>query len=390
MASIARRQVLMGAGLLCGAAALGWPGQLAFAATPTDKRLMVIILRGGMDGLAAVPPLGDPAYRSARGALALPASATLPLDGFFAMHTALKPLHDLYQAKELLLIHAAATPYRERSHFDAQDLLENGSVKPHGLATGWLARTVDALGADTRGLALGPAVPLVLQGTKQIQSWAPSILPEVDDDFLNRVAHMYRGDEPLAMALQEGMGMPEVVRDKKAGRGPRQFIETMKVAAGFLQRPDGARLATIDLTGWDTHANQGTEQGRMIEPMRILAEGITAFRAGMGDDWRRTAVVVVTEFGRTVAANGSGGSDHGTGSVAFLIGGGVRGGRVVGDWPGLASNRLYQNRDLYPANDLRGLLKGVLADHLGLDDRRLASAIFPASDGVAPAKGLIA
>lgn len=390
MRSIARRHVLTGAGLLCGAAMLGWPGRLALAAAPTDKRLMVVILRGGMDGLAAVPPVGDPAYRAARGALALPDTAHLPLDGIFAIHAALKPLHDLYRAKELLLVHAAATPYRERSHFDAQDLLENGSAKAHGLATGWLARTVDALGAGTRGLALGPAVPLVLQGTKQVQSWAPSILPEVDEDFLARVARMYRGDEALAMALEEGMGMPDVATGKKPGRGPRQFIETMKVAATFLHRPDGARLATIDLTGWDTHANQGTEQGRMIEPMRILAEGITALRDGMAEDWRHTAVVVITEFGRTVAANGSGGSDHGTGSVAFLVGGAVRGGRVVGDWPGLASNRLYQNRDLYPANDVRGLLKGVLADHLGLDDKRLSGTIFPASDGVAPFKGLIA
>ena len=390
MQSITRRHVLTGTGLLCGAAMLGWPGRLALAAAPTDKRLMVVILRGGMDGLAAVPPIGDSAYRAARGALALPTSAVLPLDGFFAMHAALKPLHDLYQQKQLLLVHAAATPYRERSHFDAQDLLENGSLKPHALATGWLARSVDALGAGSRGLALGPAVPLVLQGTKQIQSWAPSILPEVDEDFLNRVARMYRSDEPLAMALQEGMGMPEVASNKKAGRGPRQFIETMKVAATFLRWPDGARLATIDLTGWDTHANQGTEQGRMIEPMRILGEGIIALRDGMAEDWQRTAVVVVTEFGRTVAANGSGGSDHGTGSVAFLVGGAVRGGRVVGDWPGLAANRLYQNRDLYPANDVRGLLKAVLADHIGLDDRRLSTAIFPGSDGVAPFKNLIA
>jgi uncharacterized protein (DUF1501 family) len=305
------------------------------------------------------------------------------------MHTALKPLHELYQQKQLLLVHAAATPYRERSHFDAQDLLENGSSKPHGLTTGWLARTVDALGANTRGLALGPAVPLVLQGTKQIQSWAPSILPEADEDFLARVARMYRDDQALSAALGEGMTMPEVA-GKKSGRGPRQFIEIMRTAATFLRRPDGARLATIDLTGWDTHANQGTEQGRMAEAMRILAEGITALRDGLAEDWRKTVVVVVTEFGRTVAANGSGGSDHGTGSVAFLLGGAVRGGRIVGDWPGLAAGRLYQNRDLFPANDLRGLLKGVLADHLGLDDRRLGNTIFPGSDGVAPLTGLTA
>jgi uncharacterized protein (DUF1501 family) len=232
-------------------------------------------------------------------------------------------------------------------------------------------------------------VPLVLQGTKQIQSWAPSILPEADEDFLARVARMYRDDQALSAALGEGMTMPEVA-GKKSDRGPRQFIEIMRTAATFLRRPDGARLATIDLTGWDTHANQGTEQGRMAEAMRILAEGIAALRDGMAEDWRKTVVVVVTEFGRTVAANGSGGSDHGTGSVAFLLGGAVRGGRIVGDWPGLAAGRLYQNRDLFPANDLRGLLKGVLADHLGLDDRRLGNTIFPGSDGVAPLTGLTA
>jgi uncharacterized protein (DUF1501 family) len=396
MTDFSRRDVLIGAGIFGCCGLLGFPA-MSFASADTDRRLMVVILRGAMDGLAAVPAIGDASYRGARGDLALPDSQLLPLDGHFAMNAAAPQLHALYQAQQLLILHAAATPYRERSHFEAQDLLENGSAVPHGLQTGWLGRTVDALGGRVQGLAIGPTVPLVLQGAHNIQSWAPSNLREVGDaDFMRRVEMMYRNDPVLSGALAEGQAMQRqadasgAMGDKGEGAGKAQFAGMMKTAAAFMSQPSGARIGTIDLTGWDTHAGQGTTQGRFTQVLGTLSAGIDAFRAGMGPAWNDTAVLMMTEFGRTVHGNGTGGSDHGTASAAFLAGGSVKGGRVIGNWPGLAPDQLYQNRDLYPDNDLRSLVKAVLTQHLALPGDTVDTAIFPQSTGVAPFPGLFA
>jgi uncharacterized protein (DUF1501 family) len=383
---ISRRNFLAGIGLAGMTALLDMP-VMSFASAPTDKRLMVVILRGAMDGLAAVPPVADPNYHAARGALALPDAALLPLDGNFAMNAAAPQLQALFRQKQLLILHACASPYRERSHFEAQDLLENGSPKPHGLTTGWLGRTVDALGGQAQGLAIGPTVPLVLQGAHKVESWAPSNLPGVNQDFLNRIQYMYKSDPALSQALAEAEGM-QGGASAMGSAGPRQFIGMMKTAASFMIKPDGARIATIDIAGWDTHANQGTGKGRFAQALGILSEGVDAFRTGMGPEWDKTAVLMITEFGRTVAANGSGGSDHGTATAAFLAGGRVQGGRVIGNWPGLAQNQLYQNRDLYPDNDIRSLIKAVLAQHLAIPGGIIDQTIFPQSGTVGAYKGL--
>ncbi len=375
---ISRRNLLLGAGAMlacCGVA--GFPG-LTLAAAPTDKRLLVVILRGGMDGLGVIVPYGDKGFADLRRKLAPTPQTLLPMDGFFMMHGALKPLHDMYLQKEMIVLHAAASPYRERSHFDAQNLLENGAVKPHALSTGWLGRSLAALGQGKDGLSLGPAVPLVLQGVKSVQSYTPSALPEVSEDFVNRVMYMYKHDEVLSSALQASRMTPEM-DDAARGRGPKQFIEMMKTAAKFMSPATGAKIAAIDLGGWDTHANQGTEKGRLSNALDILAQGIAAYKTGMGDVWEDTAVLAITEFGRTAADNGTGGTDHGTASAAFLLGGNVNGGRVIGDWPGLARGNLYQERDLYPANDLRALLKAVVEAHLGIDVSTATRTIFPES-----------
>ncbi|PZP84621.1 MAG: hypothetical protein DI582_08265 [Azospirillum brasilense] len=384
---LTRRRFLLGMGALSCCSVLGLP-RLAFASAPTEKRLMVVILRGAMDGLGAIAPIKDANYHAIRSKLALPETALLPLDGYFAMHRALQPIHALYGSKELLVLHAVSTPYRDRSHFDAQDLLENGSPRPHGLNTGWLGRTLQAM-AGTKGLAVGPSVPLIMQGSKQVQSWAPSMLPETDADFLSRVSYMYAADPMFGDALKEAGGMADMAKGN-AVRGQRQFIDLMKNAATFMVKPDGARLATIDLTGWDTHAGQGTDNGRLPQALGVLAEGLSAFRSGMGAAWKDTAVLVVTEFGRTVRMNGTGGTDHGTGSVAFLLGGTVRGGQIIGEWPTLAENALYEGRDLYPANDMRSLQKAVLQQHLGLSADVVESAIFPDSRSSAAYPGLFA
>lgn len=384
MTDFSRRHFMMGAGVLTCCGITGFSSlSMAKTGITGDKRLLVVILRGAMDGLAAIPAIGDKDYRDARRTLALPDNMLLPMDGFFSMHASLQPMHDLYKKKELLVLHASATPYRERSHFDAQDLLENGASKPHSLSTGWLGRTVAALGGATEGLAIGSMVPLVLQGAPRVQSWAPATLPEVDGDFLNRVMHMYGQDEMLKQALTQGMGAPDVGDMGKSGRGRREFVDLMRTAAAFMSKQDGPRIATIDLGGWDTHANQGTDTGgRFSQAAQVLGGGMASFREGMGDAWKNTAVLVITEFGRTVAGNGTGGSDHGTASAAFLAGGSVRGGRVIGDWPGLSEAKLFQGRDLYPQNDIRALMKGVLQDHMAVSESALEQSIFPQSQGV--------
>jgi len=369
------------AGALALASAL-WPMRFAFAETPHENRLLVVILRGAMDGLAAVVPYADRAYADVRGAMALPQNAAtlIQLDGMFAMHTALKPLTELYQQKQLLILHAAATSYRDRSHFDAQDLLENGSDKPHALTTGWLNRAVLVLPKSQEALAIGSSVPLMLRGQAKVGSWAPSVLPDVDEDFLSRVMHMYQSDPLLLRALTSAQDMRGVGGSVMGGRGTKAFIGMIEKAAAFMSAPTGARIGTIELGGWDTHANQGLEKGRLANNFSILADGLVAYKKAMGAVWAQTAVLVITEFGRTVKGNGTSGTDHGTGSIAMLLGGGVSGGRVVGDWPGLS--QLYEDRDLMPVNDLRGLLKSTLNQHLGIQDTVLDQQIFPGSNGI--------
>lgn len=388
MKDISRRHFIAGAGGLGMLGILGWPG-MSLAALNTQKRLMLVILRGAMDGLGAVPPVGDKSYRYARGALAMPDAGLLPLDGFFAMNAALKPLHDLYQSRELVVLHATATPYRDRSHFDAQDLLENGTIKPHQVSTGWLGRTINAMGGSAEGLAMGATVPLVLQGSTHVQSWAPAILPEVDQDFMGRVARMYEHDPLLSTAIAQQSIMGGV-DSRGMGQGKRQFTDMMKVAAGFMKKESGARIGSIDIGGWDTHSGQGTTNGRLAAALQNLAEGVAAFRTEMGPAWKNTTVLMLTEFGRTVAANGSGGSDHGTGSAAFMAGGSVKGGRVLGDWPGLAQNNLFEGRDLYPANDMRSLIKAVLQQHMGIPPEIVERDIFPQSAQARAIPGLFA
>lgn len=359
------------------------PGGLAFGAPIKDKRLMVVVLRGALDGLAAVAPVGDKSYADVRGALALPhnADVLLDLDGFFAMHSALKPLMPLYQQKQMLVMHAVATSYRERSHFDAQNLLENGSDKPYKLSTGWLNRAVQGYVNESNLIAMGSNIPLLLRGAVQAGSWSSSVLPGVEDDFLLRVGRMYESDPDLMGALNKAVELQGMSEQMNADRGGgRNFIQLMSKAAEFMKPDNGMLIGTAELGGWDTHANQGLGQGALARNMATLAEGLHTFKEKMGDAWDKTAVLCVTEFGRTVRANGSGGTDHGTGSVAFLLGGKVNGGRVIGDWPGLA--KLYQDRDLIPANDLRGLIKATLNQHLNLPSYSLDREVFPGSEKI--------
>lgn len=380
------RRLVIGAG----AASLVLPS-FAFGAT-TSKRLVVVVLRGGMDGLAAAPPVGDPAYASVRGVLAQEKAKTLALDTTFALHPRFENLHAMYRAGEATIVHAASTPYRERSHFDAQNMLETGGAKPYARNAGWLNATLKALPADRAagrrelGLALAQQTPLILRGDAPVTTWSPSPLPDANADTVARLMDLYGQRDPaLAVALQSAMAANEVAMDGGMRGGGRAIAPLTKAAAQFLNQPHGPVAAVVEMSGWDTHANQGAESGQLAGNFGLLDQGLAALKADLGDTWRDTVVVVMTEFGRTVAPNGNRGSDHGTASCAFLLGGAVRGGRVLAEWPGLAPGQLHEGRDLRATMDLRAVLKGVVRDHLGVSD----AGAFPDSAAVRPATDLL-
>ena len=402
---VTRRRILalMGMGVV-------WAGcrGMAFAAAPTGNRFVFIIMRGAMDGLAAVPPLFDPHYASARGTMSMlgdrEGGQCLPLDGHFVLHPALANMHKMFQARECLIAHAVASPYRERSHFDGQDILENGAAEVHGAHDGWLGRALVQLAA-AKGLAVGQNIPLALRGGGEVvTSWSPGILSEPGDDLLGRLGDLYQDDPVLARALARAReteagavqaldseeGAPGDIMDIRAQKAAgKNFPGLTKIAGKLLAAADGPRIGVIEIGGWDTHAGQGTFKGRLANNLLQFDKGIAALRAALGPVWRQTVVVCATEFGRTVAANGTGGTDHGTGTAAFILGGAVAGGKIIADWPGLAANQLYENRDLRPTRDLRAVLKGVLAEHMGIDHTALNGSIFPDSDDIRPVGGIV-
>jgi len=383
--TVSRRLVIGG-----GAATLALPA-LAFGAT-TSKRLVVIVLRGGMDGLAAAPPVGDPAYAGARGVLAQEKAKTLALDGVFGLHPRFENLHAMYHAGEAAIVHAASTPYRERSHFDAQNVLETGGARPYARNAGWLNAALRALPAESvtarreLGLALAQQTPLILRGDAAVATWSPSPLPDANADTIARLMDLYgRRDSALANALQSAVAANSVAMDDGMRRGGRAIAPLTRAAAQFLKQPQGPVAAVIEMGGWDTHANQGNEGGQLAVTFGLLDQGLAALKADLGDSWRDTVVVVMTEFGRTVAPNGNRGTDHGTATCAFLLGGGVRGGRVIADWPGVATGQLHEGRDLRATLDIRTVLKGVLRDHLGVGE----AGAFPESAAVRPMHDLV-
>jgi len=403
--SFNRREFLQSA-LLTSAALMP---RFSVAQAETNSRLVLIILRGALDGMAAVAPYGDGNYERLRGELALPTPGSyqgaLKLDGMFALHPSLSNLHARYQQKELLVLHAIASPYRERSHFDGQDLLENGTTQPHAALDGWLNRALPGMvGVQHRvteefAIAFAQNVPLVLRGDQRVGSWVPSRLPATDDDTLQRIADMYASDTYFATRLQIALQTNAIANEKndaaamnevrKSAKSNASLINVVSAAGKMLRQADGPRIAVMDATGWDTHANQGSATGQLATRLFGLDSAIDALRVELADKWKQTTVMVVTEFGRTAAINGTRGTDHGTGTCAFLVGGAVNGGRVIADWPGLASHNLYQGRDLMPTCDLRGLFKGVLRDHLGVSEAQLENRVFANSGAVKPLSGLV-
>ncbi|MGO8920628.1 MAG: DUF1501 domain-containing protein [Stellaceae bacterium] len=379
---------------------LGWPNAV-FAAAPGERRLVVVLLRGALDGLAAVPPLADAQYRDKRGALALKPpgepEGCLALDHGFALHPALAPLHPYWRQRELAFLHAAGNGYRTRSHFDGQDLMESGLSAKTGMSDGWLNRALALLprGEHRLGLAVGGAVPLILRGPVPVASWeAPGALRDASPEFLAALAPLYTPDTLLGPALADGLKAQHfsetVLGDAMQGGrgfGPKNFAPLADAAGRLLAAADGPRIAVLEMGGWDTHVNQGAGEGRLAQNLAGYAEGLDALAKALGPAWRQTALVAVTEFGRTVAVNGNGGTDHGTASVLLLMGGAVKGGRMLGDWPGLA--QLQDDRDLRVATDSRRVMKALLRDHLGLDAASLDRKVFPDTAGLRPLDGLL-
>ena len=397
---ITRREILRTAA--AGALASAAPS-FAFANAATDSRLVLVILRGAADGLAIAAPYGDGNYSRVRGELALPApgdsNGLLKLDGMFGLHPSLSGVYDEYQQGRAMLVHAIASPYRERSHFDGQDVLENGAKATGLLRDGWLNRALAPLGGSLgteTAIAMAQNTPLVLRGENSTTSWAPSQLPDADDSTLLRLQSLYADDEFFATRLAQAMKSQEIAADQEGMQNMRtrrgdaqQILAIAQATAKFLTTDGGPRIAVLESGGWDTHANQGNENGALANRLSDLDAGLSALREGLGDTWAHTVVAVVTEFGRTVHVNGTRGTDHGTATAALLLGGALDGGRVVADWPGLAKSDLYEGRDLRATTDTRSLFKGILADHLELPAGFLERSVFPDSSSAVAMRGLI-
>jgi len=393
-----RRTILLG-----GASIAAWAYLPKFArgAEGRDPRLVVVILRGALDGLATVAPIGDPDYAGLHGSIALSSSgpnAAVALDSFFALHPAMPEFARMYRDKKAAVVHAVATPYRDRSHFDGQDVLESGFAGPGRVQSGWLNRALEGLPRGERvmsALAVGPTTPLVLRGAAPTVGWAPVALPQAADDTAMRLAELYQHRDPaLASALRQGLALDKVaqgddMKPKRGGNGAGAMRQVARGAAKLMAADDGPRIGALAFDGWDTHANEGGPVGRLAQLLSGLDGALAEFESGLGPRWRDTVIVVATEFGRTARINGTQGTDHGTGTVALLAGGAVKGGRVIADWPGLQVANLYQGRDLAPTTDLRAVMKGVLQDQFGLTERVLAETVFPDSTQVKPMKGLV-
>ena len=442
-----RRDFLTAGSLAVGGTLL--TSRLSFANTPTNgkSRFVFIIMRGALDGLAAVPPYGDRDYPSLRRDLAMPADKVLQLNDLFGLHPSLSFLSESYGARELVVFHAIAGPYRERSHFDGQDVLESGFLRPHASQSGWLNRALGSIPAGRAsdkelGVALGQNIPLVMRGPAAVTSWSPSKLAALDEDTLERITDLYSSDPLLATRLADalaadaiagssmnagsGANMTDNGTTKTSGTnmatavdagppgatdhppdaantlaptpgkkgdnapgGGARYTEVIHASAEFLRREDGPKVAVFDTTGWDTHANEGAAQGQLAGRLAALDSGLRMLKQQLGPTWNDTVVLLATEFGRTAAVNGTRGTDHGTGTAAFLLGGAVKGGRVVSDWPGLATRSLYQGRDLMPTLDLRSVLKGVMQEHLQVPTRALDSTVFPDSQAAKALSGLV-
>ncbi len=395
---LSRRSTLLGLSAIFTASRV----KFALADAPGDQRFVAVLLRGALDGMSSVVPYGDPNLAALRPEL-IPAGPGQPngmhdLGGFYGLNPSLSGVYAMYQAGEALPIHATAGPYRTRSHFEAQDLMQLGT-ETTGITSGWLNRTLAELparnGRTPTGLSVGIGTPLILQGPVRVGAYAPEHFATPSPDLYARIAALNAGDPitgpAIATALSGNAFDASILSDDApaepgdAGKGKGAFPALAAHAGTLLAAAGGPRIAAFQLEGWDTHGNQ---IAGLKAPLSGLDVGLTALKTSLGPAWKNTMVVVMTEFGRTAAMNGTKGTDHGTATAAFILGGNVNGGRVAGTWPGLAPNQLFENRDLAPTTDIRAVAQGALAAHLNLGPDALAR-IFPGSQDAAPMNGLV-
>ncbi len=411
--ALSRRQALTGA--LSLGITVDFVGGRAFAASQgaeTKKKLVVIVCRGGLDGLSLSPPVGDPQYAGLRGAIAVAGfgqpNGALKLDDTFGLHPSMTATHALALKGQARIVPAVATPDRERSHFEAQDVLESGAAVVYGTSSGWLNRALATMGPEgsVKAISVGPTAPLILRGPVEAASWSPGGAAETDHRLPGILQDLYKNDPLLGPALANGIATESMAKTAtasvaKGGAGdpPLQPIQGaarqgLPVArklgatlAAFMTQPDGKQVAAVSIDGFDSHANQAALLTTRLAYVDAFIDGL---QTGLGPAWNDTVVVMATEFGRTARVNGTAGTDHGTASTALLVGGALKRGGIVGDWPTLAQNRLFENRDTAPTLDMRGVFKGVLSDHLGVDRAKLDNAVFPSSRRIAPVEGMVA
>ncbi|KQY34659.1 hypothetical protein ASD38_21095 [Caulobacter sp. Root487D2Y] len=438
-APVSRRSLLLQAAGL--GVSVSFLGGSAFAAAdgPMARRKMVVVIcRGGMDGLTVSPPVGDPDYAVLRGAVAVTPDQALKLDGTFGLHPALESVHALALKGQARIAPAIASPDRARSHFEAQDVLETGAAQVYGVTTGWLNRTLEVMGPSTiEALSVGATAPLILRGKVQAASWSPGKGVDETARLPTLLQDLYKTDPMMGPAFARGleteamaqaamtalnpaptpvstdaaamapkatwqnavntsdatprvMAPPAMAQNAQAITNQRQGREAARqlgsTLAGFMTQAGGPRIAAISLDGWDTHAGQVGQLNTRLSYLDAVLDGLNT---GLGAEWSNTVVVVATEFGRTARVNGTGGTDHGTGSTALVLGGGLKKGGVIGDWPTLRQDALLENRDVRPTLDMRGLFKGVLAEHMGVDRAALESKVFPDSADAKAVTGLV-
>ncbi|UPR59889.1 DUF1501 domain-containing protein [Vibrio sp. ED004] len=385
--SMNRRQFMGLAAAVGVSAMLPFP---SFAKTRSDNIFVWISLRGAMDGLNVVVPHADPDYADLRPNIGLKTKQLLKLDSFFGLHPSLKSCHQWYENKEVSFVHACSTAYRERSHFDGQKILENGTSDPFN-TEGWLNRLLTLSSEQYDGIAIDSGLPLIMQGESTVASWYPNRL-KTRDKQTELLEELFQSDQMLSANFESVMKIDELVGDQGVGK---QFKSLMSKTGDILSADNGPNIAALELGGWDTHANQGSVNGRLSNQLKILDAGLAALKESLGTRWNNTMIIAASEFGRTAKENGTKGTDHGTGNVMLVAGGamvhkasnisssGTSGGQVIANWPGLSQENLYQGRDLKPTTDIRGVIKGVLGEHLSINTKQL-NTIFPDSERVKP------
>lgn len=413
------RRRALGAGLALAAVpaaramAAGAPAVHVPPADLSRRAVVVVLLRGAVDGLSVVVPHGDADYARVRREIAIaPPGAdggALPLDATFGLHPALAGLLPWWSAQRLAFVHASGSPDRTRSHFDAQDFMESATPGQRSTPDGWLNRLLTELvpvgSTGVRGINVGPTMPRILVGGAQVASLpgggtAPRRGPVAAAGVDRALDRLYAADPaaaPIWAALRESSAMiaaaddaPTMAADVAPGAVPFAVLARDAGRLGrLLAREPAMRAAFFSVGGWDTHVNQGGARGQLATRLQALGTGLDALVAGLGARFDDTAILVMSEFGRTVAQNGTQGTDHGHGNALWLLGGPVRGGRIAGRWPGLAPAALHEGRDLAVTTDFRQVIAEVLERHLRLDDARIAR-VLPQGDGGAARLNLIA